>query len=107
MQLNKMTALASILGLVLSSPYALAQDIGAHTGEELDTEQPTRPYSPYAAPYSEFDSDTQYPNRVYWGDTHLHTSYLGQYHWGHRVRQSLERPGLRPGPAGVLLCARA
>ncbi|MEK6194181.1 MAG: DUF3604 domain-containing protein, partial [Deltaproteobacteria bacterium] len=46
-----------------------------HSGKELSTEKPTRPYSPYAAPYSEYDTGVEYPNRVFWGDTHLHTSF--------------------------------
>jgi hypothetical protein len=52
-----------------------AQDAGLHSGKRLSTEKPTRPYSPYAAPYSEYDAGVKYPNRVFWGDTHLHTSF--------------------------------
>jgi len=53
----------------------LAQDAGMHPGKEPSKEKPTRPYSPYAAPYSEYEAGVEYPNRVFWGDTHLHTSY--------------------------------
>ena len=64
----------SVTAMVLAGPL-LAQDAGTHTGKELSTEKPTRPYSPYASPYSEYDAGVDYPNRVVWGDTHLHTSY--------------------------------
>jgi len=66
-----------LLGLMISG-IALplwSQDAGMHTGEPLRTEKPTRPYSPYAAPYSEYEAGVSYPNHVYWGDTHLHTSF--------------------------------
>ena len=53
----------------------LAQDAGMHSGKALSNEKPTRPYSPYAAPYSEYEAGVKYPNRVFWGDTHLHTSF--------------------------------
>src|SRR5210317_1747028 len=76
-----MLRLRFVIGLFLGVMVAgialplLAQDAGMHTGKELSTEKPTRPYSPYAAPYSEYDAGVSYPNRVYWGDTHLHTSF--------------------------------
>jgi hypothetical protein len=53
----------------------LAQDAGIHSGKELSAEKPARPYSPYASPYSEYEAGVKYPNRVFWGDTHLHTSF--------------------------------
>jgi hypothetical protein len=67
-------SLAGVLALAFAMPI-LAQDAGMHSGKELSKEKPTRPYSPYASPYSEFDAGVEYPNRVFWGDTHLHTSF--------------------------------
>jgi hypothetical protein len=67
-------SLPSVLLLAVSLPL-LAQDAGMHSGKELSKEKPTRPYSPYASPYSEFEAGAEYPNRVFWGDTHLHTSF--------------------------------
>ena len=42
----------------------------AQQGEHVTKDEfpaPARNYSP--------NLDTQFPNRVFWGDTHLHTSY--------------------------------
>jgi hypothetical protein len=64
----------SVMTIGLAAPL-LAQDAGTHSGKEPTTVKPTRPYSPYAAPYSEYDAGSEYPNRVFWGDTHLHTSF--------------------------------
>jgi hypothetical protein len=44
-----------------------AQDVGTATEETLSAASVKRPYSPYAG--------GAVPNRVFWGDTHLHTSY--------------------------------
>jgi hypothetical protein len=66
--------LLGLLVLAVAVPL-LAQDAGMHPGKELSKEKPTRPYSPYAAPYSEYEAGVEYPNRVFWGDTHLHTSF--------------------------------
>jgi len=54
---------------LLLAPAAMlvAQDAGAPSKEALEAAQPKRPYSPYAG--------GAVPNRVFWGDTHLHTSY--------------------------------
>ena len=54
---------------LLLAPAALlvAQDAGAPPKEALKAAQPKRPYSPYAG--------GAVPNRVFWGDTHLHTSF--------------------------------
>ena len=54
---------------LLLAPAALlvAQDAGTPTKEALSAAQPKRPYSPWVG--------GAVPNRVYWGDTHLHTSY--------------------------------
>jgi len=46
---------------------AFAQDAGIANEETLGAVETQRPYSPYAG--------GAIPNRVYWGDTHLHTSY--------------------------------
>jgi Protein of unknown function (DUF3604) len=60
-------ALAGLLALSLALPlYAQAQDPTPPAGS-LEQAFPVRPYSPYAA--------RAFPARVYWGDTHLHTSY--------------------------------
>ena len=60
-------ALAGLLTLSLTLPaFAQAQE-PAPPAESLEKAFPARPYSPYAA--------RAFPTRVYWGDTHLHTSY--------------------------------
>jgi hypothetical protein len=54
-----------IFGTVFAlSASAIAQDFGI---DPDDFEPPKREYSPYA--------DDHYPNRVYFGDTHLHSSW--------------------------------
>jgi hypothetical protein len=59
--------IASLLcGLAITTPL-LAQDIGSPDREALERSAPKRPYSPYAG--------GAVPTRVYWGDSHLHTSY--------------------------------
>ncbi len=61
-------------GLVLGAVVALgsavpaaAQDVGTADADTLARTDRGRPYSPYAG--------GAVPNRVFWGDTHLHTSY--------------------------------
>ncbi len=54
------------LVLILATPAVFAQDVGTPTDETLK-QAAERPYSPYAG--------GAVPNRVYWGDTHLHTSF--------------------------------
>jgi hypothetical protein len=49
------------------SGMALPQDAGTPSSGALEKAYPERPYSPYAG--------GAVPNRVFWGDTHLHTSY--------------------------------
>ena len=56
-------ALAGLLAISLTLP-ALAQDV--HVNPE-DVKPPKPEYSPYL--------DRNYPDRVFWGDTHVHTSY--------------------------------
>ena len=63
--LGRLTAasLVAAFAALGASPRAFAQ-------EPLTREQfpaPAREYSPYV--------DQNFPNRVFWGDTHLHTSY--------------------------------
>ena len=48
----------------VAAPLA-AQDAGTASKEALEKAHPKRPYSPYAG--------GAIPNRVFWGDTHLHT----------------------------------
>ena len=63
-----------VLILAIALPL-MAQDAGMHPGKKPSKEKPTRPYSPYVSPYSEYEAGVEYPNHVYWGDTHLHTSF--------------------------------
>ena len=66
--MNKTVAIVGIASLMLALPaISLAQDIGMPDKEEMKQTHPKRPYSPYAG--------GAVPNRVFWGDTHLHTSY--------------------------------
>jgi len=55
---------AALLALAVA---ARGQDVGHPPVETLEKVQPKRPYSPYAG--------GAVPNRVFWGDTHLHTSF--------------------------------
>ncbi|MCG6925530.1 MAG: DUF3604 domain-containing protein [Acidobacteria bacterium] len=59
-------ALLIMVAAGLATP-APAQDVGSPDPEALEKAYPGRPYSPYAG--------GAVPNRVFWGDTHLHTSY--------------------------------
>ena len=52
---------------VTFSAWTHAQDAGAPSQDSLSGAHPQRPYSPYAG--------GAMPNRVFWGDTHLHTSF--------------------------------
>ena len=63
------TPLALTIGAaLLAVPTSiLAQDTGTPSNEALEKAHPKRPYSPYAG--------GAVPNRVFWGDTHLHTSF--------------------------------
>jgi hypothetical protein len=69
MKLNK--AGYSIVATLIVTGLALpvvAQDTGTPNKEALEKAMPAkRPYSPYA--------DRPFPTRVFWGDTHLHTSF--------------------------------
>ncbi len=58
--------LACAVAIGLVEP-ALAQDAGEPTRDQLEGGYPERPYSPYAG--------GAVPTRVFWGDTHLHTSF--------------------------------
>src|SRR6201982_3484106 len=58
---------AFLLLLFVAVPL-VAQDTGEPDKASLEKAYPSkRPYSPYA--------DRHFPDRVYWGDTHLHTSF--------------------------------
>lgn len=67
---NRITRLsvgATVLALILASSWTvLAQDVGTPSQETMKASG-KRPYSPYAG--------GAIPNRVFWGDTHLHTSF--------------------------------
>ncbi len=56
--------LAALCSFGLSTAWA--QDVGTPSPENMNVET-QRPYSPYAG--------GAVPNRVFWGDTHLHTSF--------------------------------
>src|ERR1700751_2967873 len=65
---NTSIALGLALGLAGYSLPAFAQDSGEPDKAAIEKSFPSkRPYSPYAG--------RPFPSRVYWGDTHLHTSY--------------------------------
>jgi hypothetical protein len=65
---NSFVALGLALGLAGYSLPAFAQDTGEPDKAEIEKSFPSkRPYSPYAG--------RPFPTRVYWGDTHLHTSF--------------------------------
>jgi len=60
-------ALVGLLALGLALPAFGQEQEPAPPAASLEQAFPARPYSPYAA--------RAFPARVYWGDTHLHTSY--------------------------------
>ncbi|MFV8816493.1 DUF3604 domain-containing protein [Haliea sp. E17] len=67
-QMTKRLQSTLILALLsVGSAGIAAQDAGTLSGEELQHRDPELPYSPYATGSA--------PTRVYWGDTHLHTSF--------------------------------
>jgi len=55
------------LAIVILAPPAFAQDAGTPDAGTLEGATPQRPYSPYAG--------GAIPTRVFWGETHLHTSF--------------------------------
>ncbi len=59
--------LSAALLLLVPVSNSAAQDAGTPDTEALEAAHSKRPYSPYAG--------GAIPNQVYWGDTHLHTSY--------------------------------
>ncbi len=113
---NKITATSiAILGLLvaLSVPaLAIAQE-PAPPAQELEKTFPKKPpYSPYAGRH--------FPERVYWGDTHLHTSFsmdagafgcrLGprdayRFAKGHEVTASSGQPARLARPLDFLVVA--
>ena len=64
--MKRFSVLSSLLCLTIAS-VSLAQDAGSPSEENLRRSHPERPYSPYAG--------GAIPTKVYWGDTHLHTSF--------------------------------
>jgi Protein of unknown function (DUF3604) len=63
----KLAKLPGLLSCSLLATSVLGQDIGTPDNEALERTIARRPYSPYAG--------GAVPTRVFWGDTHLHTSY--------------------------------
>jgi hypothetical protein len=63
---KSIVAVIAIAALALSG-MALAQDAGTPDSEAIGKAHPKRPYSPYAG--------GAVPTRVFWGETHLHTSF--------------------------------
>ena len=61
------TLILSLLLAIGLAPILSAQDVGTPERDVLEGINNKRPYSPYAA--------GAVPNKVYWGDTHLHTSF--------------------------------
>ena len=59
---------ASLLGLFLAA-NSMAQH---HAGDAQDIREPQKHYSPYVERKA---ADANFAEGVYWGDTHLHTSY--------------------------------
>jgi len=53
--------------LAVAATLSVAQDVGTPDERSLQASAKKRPYSPYAG--------GAVPTRVFWGDTHLHTSY--------------------------------
>ncbi len=68
---TSLIAASVLVANILTSGYALAQDNQA-TGVDFAV---SRENVPEKAPiYSRYVGQS-HPNRVYWGDSHLHTSY--------------------------------
>jgi hypothetical protein len=59
-------AIAAVL-LLIPASGSVAQDAGTPDKESLEASHSKRPYSPFAG--------GAVPNKVFWGDTHLHTSF--------------------------------
>jgi hypothetical protein len=69
---DSLSDVVRVAGVVLLATVAFAaslpaQDVGTPSEETLAAANVSRPYSPYAG--------GAVPNRVFWGDTHLHTSF--------------------------------
>ena len=56
-----------IVAALLFAPAVFAETYGGHVGDPKDSSFGKKEYSPYL--------NIGYPQRVFWGDTHLHTSY--------------------------------
>ena len=62
---NLLKAFPSILALLLVPGAAMTSDMGTPNPEVLKGLYPGKTYSPYA--------QRNFPSRVFWGETHLHT----------------------------------
>ena len=71
MRLNNKTWLISKIGVYLVA-LALLGAAFAQTGTGTEVAEPPKIYSPYVA---RTVADSNFAEGVYWGDTHLHTSY--------------------------------
>ena len=69
--MNKSTTIAAILTIALLAAHALAQNDQV-TGVDFAVSKENVPEK--APIYSPFVGQS-HPNRVFWGDTHVHTSY--------------------------------
>jgi hypothetical protein len=95
-------ALVGLLTLGLALPVCAQEQDPVPPAESLEHAFPARPYSPYAA--------RALPSRVYWGDTHLHTSYSFIPSTPGRLAPGSGRPmptALRAGRRSSLLPASA
>lgn len=63
----KRSCVQLLFAFVVLLPVVSAQDTGAPTADNLSATSRKRPYSPNAG--------GAVPTRVFWGDTHLHTSF--------------------------------
>ena len=67
MKPNRPLWTVAVVATLVLATQAFPQDAGTPDPEALARAHAKRPYSPYAG--------GAVPNRVFWGDTHLHTSY--------------------------------
>ncbi len=67
MRLERTSWTIALTILILATPVVGQQDAGTPDPEVLKAAHPDRPYSPYAG--------GAVPTQVFWGDTHLHTSF--------------------------------
>lgn len=70
---RSISVLAFAFVLLGPAGASVAQDAGAPPKKASEASAPDRPYSPYASVTDH--AGAEYPDRVFWGDTHLHTSF--------------------------------